>query len=65
MIPQNQFRSKAFIVIKQNIYHSKNYLHLTSCQQMIDNSDTILGKDELTILTEFLNDKAEKLKPLN
>lgn len=65
MTPQNQFRSKQFIIIKQNIQHSKNYLHLCSCQQMIDNADTILGRDELTILNEFMADAEKKLAPLN
>lgn len=61
----NQFRSPQFIKIKHNIESCKNYLHLISCQQMIENADTILGKDELIILEEFVNDKAEKLKPIN
>lgn len=60
----NQFRSPVFIKIKHNILSSTNFLHLTSCAQMLDNADGILGKDELTILNEYLNDKAEKLKPI-
>lgn len=57
----NQFRSPVFIKIKQNIQSSQNYLHLTSCEQMIANSDTILGRDELTILREYMNEQEKKV----
>ena len=65
MTPPNQFRSKAFIAIKQNIHHSTNYLQLCSCLQMIENSYSILERDELTILNEFMADAEKKLAPLN
>ena len=57
----NQFRSTVFITIKQNIVNSKNYLQLTSCEQMIYNSDTILGRDELTILREYMSEQEKKV----
>ena len=57
----NQFRSPVFIKIKQNIQSSQNYLHLTSCEQMISNSDTILGRDELTILREYMSEQERKV----
>ena len=57
----NQFRSTTFITIKQNIVNSKNYLQLTSCEQMIANSDTILGRDELTILREYMEEQEKKV----
>jgi len=57
----NQFRSTVFITIKQNIVNSKNYLQLTSCEQMIANSDTILGRDELTILREYMEEQEKKV----
>ena len=57
----NQFRSTTFITIKQNIQKSQNFLHLTSCEQMIANSDTILGRDELTILREYMEEQEKKV----
>ena len=57
----NQFRSTAFLEIKKNILKSKNYLQLTSCEQMIYNSDTILGRDELTILREYMSEQEKKV----
>lgn len=62
---QNQLRSKTFMTIKWNIIKSTNYLHLTSCQQMIENAYSILDRDELTILNEFMADKEKQLSPLN
>lgn len=51
---RNQFRSPAFLKVKQNIQSSTNYGHLESCERMIDCATPILTGDEIIILQEYL-----------
>lgn len=60
----NQFRSTAFIKIKQTIQKSINALHLQTCRVMIENSTSILSKDELTILKEYLLSAWDRINPV-
>jgi hypothetical protein len=57
----NQLRHPAFIRIKQHIQSCQNFLHLTTCEQMIYNADTILNRDELTILREYMTEQEKKV----
>ncbi len=47
---KNQFRTPAFIKIKQTIEKATSGMHLPACRQMIENATTICTKDEITIL---------------
>lgn len=60
----NQFRGKAFIKIKHCIQSAKDESHLDSCRQMLENAYSILSRDEITILTEYLDNATKLLSPL-
>jgi len=57
---RNQFRSQAFIKIKQNIHRAENALHLQTCRAMIENCTPTCTKDEITILKEYLSEAQVK-----
>lgn len=59
----NKFRSKAFIKIKHSI-KSANGLQLISCRKMIENANTILSKDEIEILKDYLMDAWDRVNPV-
>ena len=60
MITTNNFRSKAFIKIKHCIVNSENENHLECCKQMLDNAYSILMRDEIIILNEYVREKEQK-----
>lgn len=54
------FGGKAFKKIKDSIQSSENESHLDSCRQMIENSYSILDRDELAILNDYMREAEGK-----